>query len=313
MRSLFALRPVAAVHRLPPRSQACPLSLRDILRGLAGRARGLPLFVAPVPAVARAALVAAQEARAVVGVALAAGAAPEPWFEALARAADELAPRLPFFASAEVVVEDGEEGLERAHAGAHRLVEAGVTHLAVDVAAVAPARRAQAAARVAGVAAERELAVECVIAPDALDPAAATAFLEEFEGWGVRADLVGLRCADAALPGEAQRQRGAMDALAGALDRPVLRRGGLGSGAAGAFRGGRLRLCEDGGAALAAGWRALPAVLRERGPGRGEQLLAASDAERIEALAYSEAAALIEALGAEGTAPELVAALGVRR
>ncbi|HVI74949.1 MAG TPA: hypothetical protein VM683_08195 [Anaeromyxobacteraceae bacterium] len=314
MRSLFALRPVAAVHRLPPRSEACPLSLRDVLRGLAGRARALPVFVAPLPAVARAALVAAQEARAVVGIALAAGVAPEPWFDAVARAADELAPRLPFFASAEVVIEPGEGALERAYAEAHRLVEAGVGHLAVDVAAVALPRRAQAAARVAGVASERELAVECVLAPDAAsEPAAAAAYLEEFEGWGVRADLVGVRCPAPAGRGEADRERAALDALSEALARPVLRRGPLGSDAAHAFTGGRLRVCEDGGAALAAGWRALPPELRGRGAGARDRAPLEPASERTEALAYAEAAALVEALGAGGTAPELLAALGVRR
>lgn len=313
MRSLFALRPVAAVHRLPPRSEACPLSLREVLAGLAGRARGLPVFAAPLPAVARAALVAGQEVRAVVGVALPPGVAPEAWLEAVAQAADALAPRLPFFASGEVVVEDAEGGLERAHAAALRLVEAGLTHVAVDVAQVALARRAQAAARVAGVVAERELAVECVLPPEAVaDPEAAAAYLEEFEGWGVRADLVGARFAAPADAADAARQRAALDALSGALARPALRRGRLGSALAPAFRGGRLRVCEDGGAALAAGWRALPAELRAAGGG-GERHLPPEAAERVEALAYGEAAALIEALGAAGTAAELVAGLGVRR
>jgi hypothetical protein len=310
VRSLLALRPVAAVHRLPPGSEACPISLRDALRALTGEQTVL-LVAAPLPAVARAALVAAQQARAVVGLALVPGAAPEPWFEAVARAAGELAPRLPFFASAEVVVEDGEAALEHAHAAAHRLIEAGVTHLAVDVSGVALARRAQAAALVAGIAAERELAVECLLAPEVagtLD--AAAAYLEEFEGWGVHADLVGVRCP---IPGrgEGARQRGALDALADALGRPVLRRGPLGSEAA-AFRGGRLRACDDGGAVLAAGWRALPAGLRA-GPGPRERVLPAAAAERVEAMAYAEAAELIEALGATGGADALAAALGAER
>src|SRR6266545_1897164 len=102
VRSLLALRPVAAVHRLPPRSEACPLSLRDLLRS--GAAPLLPLVVSPIAAVARAALLAAKAAGAVVGLAPGPCADPGGWFDAVAIAADELAPGMPFFISGEVAV-----------------------------------------------------------------------------------------------------------------------------------------------------------------------------------------------------------------
>jgi hypothetical protein len=312
VRSLLALRPVAAVHRLPPRSEACPLSLRDLLRS--GAAPLLPLVVSPIAAVARAALLAAKEARAVVGLAPGPCADPGGWFDAVARAADELAPGLPFFVSGEVAVGDGGEALEQAFAAAHRLMEAGATHLAVDVSAVALAHRAHAASQVAGVAAERELAVECVLpaGPDALDPGAAVAFVEEFEGFGVRADLVGVRLGAGAAPADPLAQRTRLDALAEELgEHPLLRRGPLPAGAAAALRGSRLRACEDGGAALAAGWRSLPPELhRESGAGRGGQVLPEAVAARLEALVYLEVSGFLEALGCTDSAWAVAVALG---
>jgi hypothetical protein len=301
------------VHRLPPRSEACPLSLRDLLRS--GAAPLLPLIVSPIAAVARAALLAAKEARAVVGLALGPCADPGGWFDAVAQAADELAPGLPFFVSGEVAVGDGSEALEQAFAAAHRLIEAGATHLAVDVSAVALPHRAHAASQVAGVAAERELAVECVLpaGPEALlDPDAAVAFVEEFEGWGVRADLVGVRLGAGASPADPLAQRTRLDALAEALgEHALLRRGPLPAGAAAALRGGRLRACEDGGAALGAGWRALPPELRrEAGAGRGGQLLPEAALARLEALAYLEVSGFLEAVGCAGSARAVEAALG---
>lgn len=52
-RSLLALRPVSAVHRLAPRSEACPLAPRDVVRALA-------VVAARLTAVARGALLAAE-------------------------------------------------------------------------------------------------------------------------------------------------------------------------------------------------------------------------------------------------------------
>ena len=311
-RSLLALRPVSAVHRLDARSEACPLSLREIVRALQGRRATLPVVAAPVEPVARGALIAAKEAGAVLGLALPGGRAPEPWFAAVARAADELAPRLPFFLSAEVRVEDGDPGFERAFAAAHRLLEAGLTHLAVDVSAVALPRRAQAAAHVAGPAAEREIAVDAVLPSGDIDPDSAAAFLEEFEGWGVRADVVSVRLPAAADDAQACAQLAALDALGSALGgRAVLRRGPLSPALIARIAPSSLRLCEDGGAALSAGLRAIPAELRgAAGEGRGRDIeLTEPVSDRLEALVYSEVASLVDRLGARGTAAALSAAI----
>ncbi|HTP25648.1 MAG TPA: hypothetical protein VMK12_08320 [Anaeromyxobacteraceae bacterium] len=285
--------------------------MRDILRAPRQEAP-LPVIVAPLCAVARGALVAAQQAGAVVGLALPSGSAPEAWFEAVATAADELAPRLPFFLSARVRVEGNDQGLVRARAVAHRLVEAGITHLAVDVTDVPLAKRAQAVGQVADLAAERELAVDCVIPTDcAGNPEAAAAFLEEFEGWGIRADMVSARLQASATSMEAREQLASLAALSKALDnRPVLRRGPL-SAAFLSLLPGEMVACEDGGMAIAAGLRALPASLRGRdGHGRREPFALPDElAERVEAFAYGEVASFIEKLGSVGSAARLEAAL----
>ncbi len=313
--SLLAFRPVAAVHRLPARSEACPLSLKDVLRALEGSSATLPIVAAPVAAVVRASLLAAKDAGAVIGLALPREAAPEPWFDAVARAADELAPGLPFFVSAEVEVADGEAGLEHAFAVAHRLVESGIGLLAVDVAGVALARRAQAASQVAGFAADREIGIECVL-PGADPPESeeASGFLEEFEGWGVRADLLSVRAAAVEGEAEAAAQLAHLGALSRDTGRPLLRRGPLtvallaGAGAA------RLFACHDAGRALSAGLRAIPACRRAPLAGAGEDRdraeLSQELAERLEALVHAEVATLVERLGASGTATALARALG---
>jgi hypothetical protein len=302
--SLLAFRPASAVHRLGPRSEACPLSLREVARGLADGAPPALIVAAPHPAVARAALMAAKGARAAVGIALPGGAEPDPWFAAVAQAADDLAPRLPFFACADVAVAGGDDAaIDAAFAAAHRLVEAGVTHLAVDVAAVPLARRAEAAARVAGIAAERELAVDCLLPPGALDPDDAVAYVEEFEGFGVRADVVSVRCAAPADPGAAAAEARALAEARVALGRPLVRRGTLTDAAARAARVAGLFAAEDGGRAVAAGARAARAAGEDR----------AAAAARLEALAYAEIAALLEAIGAVGSALAVEAALLGRR
>ncbi len=317
-RSLLALRPVSAVHRLDARSEACPLSLREIVHALEGRRATLPLVAAPLAVVARGALFAAREAGAVLGLALPPGSAPEPWFAAVTRAADELAPRLPFFLSAEVRVEDSEIGLERAFAAAHRLVEAGLTHLGIDVSAVALPRRAQAAAQVAGFASEREIAVDAVLpSPHGdLDPELAIAFLEEFEGWGVRADVVSVRLPAAGDEAQARAQLGALEALGLALGgRAVLRRGPLSPALVASVAGSALRLCEDGGRALAAAMGAIPDALRAAAVGeapRGQLALPEAVSDRLEALVYAEVASLVDRLGARGTVAGLAAAIAGR-
>jgi hypothetical protein len=305
--SLLALRLASTVQRLPPRSEACPLSLRPVARALAGAGGAIPIVAAPHPAVARAALIAAKGARALVALALPAGAAPEPWFAALAEAADELAPGLPFVACGDVVVaSDGDGAIDAAWTEARRLVEAGLTHLAVDVSAVTPARRARTAARVAAAAAERELAVECPLPAGATGQDEAVAYLEEFEGSGARADLVSVRCAAPGDAAAAAAEAQALGALAAALGRPLVRRGPLPDAALAAVRSARPLAVEDGGRALDAG---ASAARGASGPD-GTPGVAAG---RLEAFAYAEVGALLDALGAAGTARAVEAALGAGR
>ena len=147
----------------------------------------------------------------------------------------------------------------------------------------------------------------------AIDPEVATAFVEEFEGWGVRADVVSARLPAADGEVEAQAQVAALEALGVALgDRPVVRRGALSSALVASFAGSALRVCEDGGMALAASLRGLPAELRAPGAGaarRGEITLSGDLSDRLEAFAYAEVASLIERLRGGGSAAEVAATL----
>jgi len=313
-RPLLAFRPASVMHRLAPRSEACVLSLRDLLPPLAAVRRPVPLVVAPLAAVMRGTLLACQEARSAVGLALPPGLAPEPWFAAAVAAAEELAPRLPIFLAAEVAVAAG--AVEAAVAQAHRLVEAGLTHLAVVVDGVPVAERARAAAQVAGLAAERELAVECLLpgGPEGLDPEVVAGFVEELQGWGLFIDLLGVRClAPEGLEGaraQARALAGAARAL-GAI--PLLRRGPAGHVLLPVLRPAGVAVAEDGGRVLAAG---LGALAPEE---RGAALLGGAPGERLrplpvggegaEGLFYGEAAGLVEALGSAGSADLVAAAL----
>ncbi len=315
--SLLAFRPVSAVHRLPPRSQACPLSLRDLLRAQGGVRRPLPIVGAPRPALARAALLAAQQAGAAIGLGLPGGGTPEPWFDAVTGAADELAPRLPIFLSGEVAVEAGEGGAERAARRAWRLVEAGFTHLAVDVSRVAVAERARAAAQVAGLAVEREIAVELLLPGDGepAGPEEAAAFQEELEGWGLRPDALGLRMAAPDGADGLRDQARRLAVLSAALGRTALvRHGPVTPVLLQVLRAAGVAAAEDGGRVRAAALATLPEEARraweapaERGA--GEPALEPAAAARLEALAFAEALAVIEAMGAGGSAAALAAGI----
>lgn len=313
-RPLLAFRPASVMHRLPPRSEACVLSLRDLLAPLRAAGRPVPLVVAPLPALMRAALLACKEARSALGLALPAGLAPEPWFAAAAAAAEELAPRLPLFLSAAVSVDPG--AVEVAVEQAHRLVEAGLTHLAVEVDRIPVAERARAAAQVAALAAERELAVECLLPGGAepLDPEVAAGFVEELQGWGLEPDLLGVRCQAPAGVEEARAQARTLAAVARALgETPLLRRGPAGRVLLPVLRHAGVTVAEDGEGVLRAGLPALgqaerEAALPQGGPGGRLRPLPAGG-EGAEGLFYAEAAGLVEALGAAGTADLVVGAL----
>jgi hypothetical protein len=188
-------------------------------------------------------------------------------------------------------------------------VEAGLTHLALDVSAVAGADRARAAARVAAFAVEREVALECLLpGPEAApDPEEAAAFLEELGSWGLSPDALGARCPAPAGPGEARAQARALAAAAAALGAtPLVRRGPASGAVYAACRGARLAAVDDGGGLLRAGLRALPEARRGEVARRLEEGAAPSlpeaDAARLEGMAFAAAEAAIEALGSGGTA-----------
>jgi hypothetical protein len=307
------------VRRLAPRSEACPLSLRDLLAAAGDGGQLLPIVRAGPPGVARAALVAAKELRSVLGLALPPGAAPERWFDAVAQAADEIAPGLPIFLSGEVVLAGGsQEDVEAAYRQAWRLLEGGMTHLCFDLEAVPGKGRAQALIRAAEAALEREICVDCVLPRQgelASAPRAAALF-EELAALGARPDLASARF-PLAVGKEAERaQRRALAELCASVDgTPLLRRGPATAAVLAGLRDFSLGACEDGGLALAAAARAVGLAAEPQAPvapSREARPLPPEMGDRPEALAYVEAAAFLEALGTPGSAPSLAEALLAR-
>jgi hypothetical protein len=318
---ILAFRPASVVERLGPRSGACPLSTRDLLAPAVDRGLLLPLVHAPVALVARAALLAAKDLRAVIGLALPAGSAAGPWFEAVTGAADEVAAGAPFFLAGEVVVAgEGVTQIERAVADAWRLVTAGLTHLAVDASAVAPGERGRIVAEVAAGAAERGLCVELVVplADAARGGGRASAVLEALARHGTLPDLASLRCRAPADDAEARLQAAALARLSQALGGvPVMRRGPVTPALLDALRGSPVKICDDGGALAAGALAALPGGAapspEERDGGSTlERALAAlprDGVERLEARAFFDALDLLERLGASGGAEVVAGAL----
>ncbi|HET6438225.1 MAG TPA: hypothetical protein VFG59_09205 [Anaeromyxobacter sp.] len=315
---VLAFRPASALARLAPRSDACPVSLTDLLAAAGGLR--LPSIAAGTPDVIRAALVAAKVLRSAVGLSIPRGLEPEPWFETAARSADEIAAALPYFLTAEVVLE-GESAilLERVGREVWRLIEAGLTHVAFDVASVAAEERGRVLAEVAAPLAERGLCFDCVVAPGEVGAGMRTlALVEELERRGVPAAVVSVRCPAPPDAESARVQLGALDRLGRALGGlPVLRRGPVSAALLAALRGSGVRGCEDGGvAARASGESPAPepmgeeaAERRARWRDRAAALLGAEQVERLEARAFVEAAEFIEALGAEGSAPAVARGL----
>jgi len=314
---LLALRPVGAAQHLPRGSPACPVSSRGWLR--ASERRGpLPIFRVAYPALFEAALVAAREADAFVALALPPQLEPERWFAAVAAAAAELAPGLPIVLAGEVRIGPGPAGAERAVRDAHRLVEAGLTHLCIDVAGLPVAERARMAAAAAGFAAERELGIECLLpTPAGETPAAddAHAFAEELRGWGLEPDALSVRGAPASTPAAAAAQAQALAAVAAALaPLALIRRGPLSEALLLAAASAGLAALEDGDRLGAAVGRTLADDARialegtfSRGTGSGAAV--APGGERLAALAFAEAAAVLERLGAVDSAAAAAAAL----
>jgi hypothetical protein len=320
---ILAFRPASVVERLDPRSAACLLSTRELLAPAAELGLVMPVLLAPIEAVARGVLVAAKELKSVLGLAMPPGALAEPWFDAVARAADEVAAGSPIFLCGEVVVA-GEDAMhvERAFHEAWRLVGAGITHLAVDVAAVAASERGRVVAEVAEAGVEHGICVDVVVplAEGSQARTRAAALFEELARRRVPADLASVRCPEPATQDEARLQAAALARMCEALSGvPVMRRGPVTAGLVDLLRGSPVKLCEDGGEASARAMGVLPASpaprpeedRRTRGSGleRAASELSADAVARIEARAYVDALDFMERLGARGSAPAVSRAL----
>ncbi len=324
---ILAFRPASVVVRLDPRSQACPLSPRELLGPAMALGLVLPVVRAPIAAVARAALVAAKEIQSALGLALPPGVPPEPWFDAVARAADEVAAGLPIFLSAEVVVEgEGATQVERAHHQAWRLVEAGLTQLAVDVAAVEPGERGRVVGDVAQAGAEHGIGIDVVVnLKDGAKagPRAATV-LDELARRGIPADVASVRCRAPQDDEEARLQAAALARICQALKGvPVMRRGPVSPALLALLHGSPVKACEDGGASAERALGLIPSELvapqadgeattRESPLERAVKKLSGDAAERLEARAYVDALEFMERLGTGGTALALSRALEQR-
>ena len=329
----LAFRPAGALKRLPGASRACPLSLRDVAGALLAEAVHLPIVLEAGAAPLRAALVAAKEAGSALGVTLPAGSGPERWFDAVAAEADRLAPGLPLLVAAPVRLLPG-DGVEamRARRLVHRLVDAGVTHLVLDLDALPADARADEAARAADPALELGLGVECLLpaAPGGLpEPEDAFALLAELGSLGATPDLAGVRCPapEGAEGAAAQAER--LLALAEASGGVALCRRGTGAAeVARRLSDGVVRAWDDGGlaaaAATGAGGPARGSAGGEAGggawPGAGTGPARAragtedgQATEAAEARAYAAVAAFLDAIGAGGSADVLSAALARAR
>jgi len=298
---LLAFRPARVVERLGPRSAACPLSSKDLLRAAAPLHLPLPLVRAPTPGVMRAALVAAKQARSVLGLGLPAGADPEAWFRRVIEAVDGLAALWPIFLAGEVVVEGAEpSSLEAARAAAWRLADAGLTHLAVDLSRLPAEARADALRVVAEAALERGLGLECQVEAGAA--LGVPGIFSDLADEDAQPDLVSLQCRAAAGPAAAQAQvKGLLDLCGRLSGTPVFRRGPVTPALLASLRGSPVAGCEDGGLVAAAALQGLDAEA-EASLGEGER-------SRRETRAYLAALEFLEQLGAAGSAHPIVEAL----
>jgi hypothetical protein len=317
--SILAYRPSSVVHHLAPRNEACPLSLRDLLTAAVSAPFVLPIVRAPATLVARAALVAAKEMRSVLGLALPQGMQPDPWFAAMAETADAIAPGLPIFLSGRVTVHGAEMAeREAATLQAYKLVEAGITHLAVDVGLLPPSERAAAFAEVAAAGVEREIGLEYVV-PQEDGVASAAPLFRALQGQATVPDLAGVVASQEGRDARAELER--MAQFCAAFGRiPILCHSSVGSQVVTRLKGSPVKVFEDGGVAALAAAAVLPArharelrgqlesvqadvPQRRAGPlSAWEKDLSADELDRAEARAYVETAGLIEALGAVDSA-----------
>jgi hypothetical protein len=306
---VLAFRPARVVERLEPRSAACPLSSKDLVRAAAELRLTLPLVRAPTAGVARAALVAAKQLQSVLGLALPAGSPAAPWFEAVVQAADEVAAGLPLFLAGEVRVAGRRDAeVEVAYREAWTLADAGLTHLTVDLGAVPAEARAEVLTRVAAPALEGGLGLDCVVArggaleagllfgdlarSESLPDVASLPFDAPTTREGVQAQVRELLALCAALSGT-----------------PVLRRGPVTAELLQSLAGSPVAGCDDGGAAAEVALLALDLLagpaseLSRRAPlALAEAALGGGALARLEARAYGEVLDFLERLGAAGSA-----------
>jgi len=306
---VLAFRPARVVERLEPRSDACPLSSKDLIRAAAALRLTLPLVRAPTPGVARAALVAAKQLQSVLGLSLPAGSPPEPWFAAVARAADEVAAGLPIFLAGEVKVAGPEEGqVEEAFKAAWALADAGLTHLTVDLGTVPAALQAAVLARVAAPALERGMGLDCVVLHGGGREAGL--LFEDLAMGEALPDVASLPLEVPADGAAVQEQIRELLALCARLSgTPVLRRGPVTPALLRSLAGSPVAGCDDGGAAAEVALLALDvgavtgaATSRAAPLAQAEAALGEGDLARLEARAYSEVLDFLERLGATGSA-----------
>jgi hypothetical protein len=313
---VLAFRPARVVERLGPRSAACPLSSKDLVRAAAELRLTLPLVRAPTPGVARAALVAAKQLHSVLGLSLPAGSPPEPWFKAVVQAADEVAAGLPIFLAGEVRVAGRRDlEVETAFKEAWAQADAGLTHLTVDLGAVPGEDRAEVLARVAAPALERGLGLDCVVARGgALEAGLLFGDLARNQA---RPDVASLPLEAPATRAAVQAQVRELLALCAALaGTPVLRRGPVTPELLQSLAGSPVAGCDDGGAAAEVALLALevssgagPATQRTAPLARAEAALGGGDLARLEARAYGEVLDFLERLGATGSAQRVARVL----
>ncbi len=155
-------------------------------------------------------LVAAKAAHAAVGLSLPRGASPAPgstrWSGRRTSWPRPCRSSSPGWWSLEGATPPA---VERALQDCWRLVDAGLTHVAFDASALAPAERARALLAVAVPVEERGLAFDCVLAID--EPGAArsaVALVAELARGGLRPDLVSVRCPAPAAEVAARAQGG---------------------------------------------------------------------------------------------------------
>jgi hypothetical protein len=319
---IFAFRPARAAERLGRRNEACPLAPGELVGPAAGLGVILPVVRASAAPVARGALVAAKELHAPLGLAVPAGARdPGRWFDEVTGAADEVAAGLPIFLSGEVVVAgEGGPQLERAREQVWALLDAGVTHVALDATAIAPAQQGRVLADLAAPILERGVALDVVVELAGLVPRAArsVAIVDELRRVGVVPALVSARCPAVEDASGAREQVGLLDRLSDALRGvPLMRRGPVSEALLGELTQGRVALLDDGGAAEARAEAAIPDHLDLHAPGpRGEsrvalaaEALLGDDLDRLEAWAYLETFGLLERLGLRDAATRIARSL----